>query len=347
MNPTIQRRLACLASLRSPLGRSCQKRLSSGQTEKPKATFTTPTPPPKPEVKLGMMEKFQKSLMKEAEELEQARQDPEGEKGNFLTRMDAKIQKQRAELEERERLRQEAGQTTRLAPKFQQRMNEYLDYETNTKERERLLHQAFHEGYWDDQKGSVKLARKGIKHWEAPSSLVASQKALVIPRVIGTSLSGKEINLHEALKKSSVNFVTFAFSGLAESQINSYLVPFRKEFGDNDKVQIFQVMIEENWAKAWAFKLFVPWTRFRTREADRDNYLYYAGEFSAMRRAAGMTNKLLGWVNLVDANGRIRWQAHGPATEGEKEFMGVGVSQILAERPPVPKILQKHMKKAT
>ncbi len=34
-----------------------------------------------------------------------------------------------------------------------------------------------------------------------------------------------------------------------------------------------------------------------------------------------MTNSLLGWVHLVDSNGKIRWQAHGPATETELQTM--------------------------
>jgi hypothetical protein len=35
------------------------------------------------------------------------------------------------------------------------------------------------------------------------------------------------------------------------------------------------------------------------------------------RQFMGMKNNALGWVNLVDSNGHVRWQAHGIATEQE------------------------------
>ncbi|KAI8846583.1 ATPase assembly factor ATP10 [Chytridium lagenaria] len=222
-------------------------------------------------------------------------------------------------------------------------MDEYLDYETNKKERERLLHMAFNEGYWDDQK---ELARKGVKHWEAASVLTAPGQARVIPRVIGKSLSRNQVNLHEAVAKQPVTLVTFAFSGLGDGHIKSYVEPFKEEFKGDENVKVMNVVIEENWSKAWAMNLFIPWMRFKTPVNERDAYIYYAGEFSALRRAAGMHNKLLGWVNLVDANGRIRWQAHGPASEAEKAFLVEGAKGLLEEKKAgMPKMLLKHVKK--
>ena len=44
-----------------------------------------------------------------------------------------------------------------------------------------------------------------------------------------------------------------------------------------------------------------------------------------------MTNRLVGWVNLVDAKGRIRWQAHGPAKEHEIETLLKSASAIMNE----------------
>ena len=35
------------------------------------------------------------------------------------------------------------------------------------------------------------------------------------------------------------------------------------------------------------------------------------------RKSVGITNRHLGWVQLVDGFGRIRWQAHGPAKPEE------------------------------
>jgi hypothetical protein len=61
------------------------------------------------------------------------------------------------------------------------------------------------------------------------------------------------------------------------------------------------------------------------------------GEIKDARRAVGMTNRLLGWVNLVDSNGKIRWQAHGFAKDHEIETLINGAHQLIREfdsRPP-------------
>jgi hypothetical protein len=54
----------------------------------------------------------------------------------------------------------------------------------------------------------------------------------------------------------------------------------------------------------------------------------HKGDISALRKPAGMTNKMMGWVNLVDSAGRIRWQAHGPAKEQEIESLIKGVEAM-------------------
>jgi ATPase complex subunit ATP10 len=40
-----------------------------------------------------------------------------------------------------------------------------------------------------------------------------------------------------------------------------------------------------------------------------------------LRRPVGLTNKLLGWVVLIDHLGRIRWVAHGNAKPEELETL--------------------------
>ena len=47
------------------------------------------------------------------------------------------------------------------------------------------------------------------------------------------------------------------------------------------------------------------------------SYLVHYGSVFDERQKVGMTNNIIGWVNLVDSQGRIRWQANGLAKEEE------------------------------
>lgn len=47
------------------------------------------------------------------------------------------------------------------------------------------------------------------------------------------------------------------------------------------------------------------------------------------RKAMGMHNKVLGWINLVDEFGYIRWQAHGNATEEELQTLMALTDRLL------------------
>ncbi|KAJ3103175.1 hypothetical protein HDU97_010308 [Phlyctochytrium planicorne] len=137
----------------------------------------------------------------------------------------------------------------------------------------------FTRGYWDDQKGVesfplkyilfLEVARKGVKLWEAPSVISSVQSSRMLPRLIGRNLSRKEVDLRLAVSSSPVNLVTFAFTGLGEGHVKTYLDAMRDDIALTDRVPVYRVIIEENWAKAWAMKLFVPWQRLKIPQAER------------------------------------------------------------------------------
>jgi ATPase complex subunit ATP10 len=45
----------------------------------------------------------------------------------------------------------------------------------------------------------------------------------------------------------------------------------------------------------------------------------------------GITNRYLGWIFLVDSQGRVRWRAHGVARPNELAGMHNAVRQLLEE----------------
>ncbi|KAJ3333906.1 Mitochondrial ATPase complex subunit atp10 [Blyttiomyces sp. JEL0837] len=325
------------------------------QNEQPSSTFNAPPEPPKPRaISAAVLKKFQDNILKEAERLEEARRDPEGEKATFLTKLDARLQRQIKELEDTELKKAERGERTRLgkgASNFQRKMNDFLDLDKNVAEREKLLNMAFKEGYWDDQKGerlfnslantvvgtniamsikSTEVARKGDKLWEAPDTLKPVAQSQAIANVRGQNLLGAETDINSLIATKRLSLVTFVFTAFGEPHVKSYVEPFLKEFKDVEGVQLVQLNIEENWTKSWALKVFAPLIRWRTPKEFHGSYIIHTGDTSALRRRMGMSNRLLGWVNLVDSFGRIRWQAHGPARPHEIEALLKGSRSLLS-----------------
>ncbi|KAI8589547.1 ATP10 protein-domain-containing protein [Geranomyces variabilis] len=327
---------------------------------------TPPSPPssesastqPKPET-AGILNRFAAKLRQEVEDMETAREakeraaadaaaaaaagtyDPleqppasaaleeKKKKPGFLSGIDNRLQEQRKELETAQLAKREAGKSSRVSPQMKKQMDKYLDLETNLKEREDLLKQAFRDGYWDDYK---EAARKGQKLWEAPKRLRHAHASPVIPNPESKSLTGEITDPLTLVRGKKASLVTFMFSAFGEGHVNSYTARFLEEFKDSPDVQLVQMNVEENWLKAPVLRALTPFVRRKVPVELRSNYLMHFKSILESRRAAGMSNTVLGWVNLVDSDGKIRWQAHGPAKEHELDSM-VRLTRNLAGIP--------------
>ncbi|KAI8911241.1 ATP10 protein-domain-containing protein [Powellomyces hirtus] len=297
---------------------------------------TPPTPPPPAPASAGLLKSFAAKLRREVEEMEATRKAKEAasagpldttipaaaaedkKKPGFLSGLDDKLQEQRKQLEEAQRIKRELGQSSRVTPKLQKRMDKYLDLDENLKEREDLLKQAFRDGYWDDYK---EAARKGAKLWEAPKRIRKAQGSPMIPNPTTKSLTGQTTDVLSLVRGKKATLVTFMFSAFGEAHVNTYTEPFMDAFKEAGDVQLVQLNVEENWLKAPILRLLTPFVRRRVPKERQANYLLHYKSIQDARRAAGMTNTVLGWANLVDAEGRVRWQAHGPAKDHEIESM--------------------------
>ncbi|KAI9092880.1 ATPase assembly factor ATP10 [Phlyctochytrium arcticum] len=143
----------------------------------------------------------------------------------------------------------------------------------------------------------------------------------LIPNPVTKSLSGNTTDVLSLVAEKKASLVTFAFSAFGEPHVKSFTDKFLEEFDSEPSVQLVQLNIEENWIKAPVLRLMTPFIRRKVPKERRDRYLMYYASIAESRRAAGMTNSVLGWVNLVDSEGRVRWQAHGPAKPQELNAM--------------------------
>lgn len=135
------------------------------------------------------------------------------------------------------------------------------------------------------------------------------------------SLSNKPVNLYEKCK-GKVSIVTFEFAASGEQHVKTFIDKMSADLvANSSKLQHIRVNVEEIWTKTGVAKMMRYFIRRKVPEQHHDNYLSYFSSIEQMRRAVGISNRLIGWVLLVDSKGLIRWMANGPATEKEIETL--------------------------
>lgn len=103
--------------------------------------------------------------------------------------------------------------------------------------------------------------------------------------------------------------------------MEKYSKPFLKAFENDPTKQMLFVHFQDSRFRGLFQLLVMPFQRSRIPKELRDNYLLCLSRTKEERFSIGMTNERMGYVNLVDSNGRIRWQAMGDPTEQELEAM--------------------------
>lgn len=77
-------------------------------------------------------------------------------------------------------------------------------------------------------------------------------------------------------------------------------------------ISSIQINVTENWLKSpFVAALLKPLIKYNLKKGDRGNYMVYLNDMAEERKQLGINNVGLGWVHLVDRNGKVRWQANG------------------------------------
>ncbi|KAJ3390508.1 Mitochondrial ATPase complex subunit atp10 [Entophlyctis sp. JEL0112] len=298
----------------------------------------------------SLLNKFGQKLRADAQSLENMRKDPSAKNAHFLYRYDHELTERIKKLEAAELKRKEAGLSSKTGA-FSQFMRSYFQVDTNKNERERqeLLDLAFKKGRFDDLKEITKV---GQKLWVAPEAMKPASACPAMPNISGKSLLGVETDLHTLIRPNKATLVAFFFNALGEPHVKSFTTPFLNAFPvasanaartfasasssdlakeKKDAVSIVHMNVEEEWAKAWALGMFEGWIRRGVSADLRATYLLHRGSILAERSHIGMHNRLLGWVHLVDGAGRVRWSAHGFATDLEVQALISNTNRLLRE----------------
>ncbi|KAJ1895971.1 Mitochondrial ATPase complex subunit atp10 [Kickxella alabastrina] len=203
-----------------------------------------------------------------------------------------------------------------LKEKIDKKFRDILSPEKNLESRARIIRE-IGESHWQN---ILDLRNNGDKLFEAPAELIPATTARYLPNLECKSLTGSTVDIAE-LCRGKTTLLTMEFVKFAEKHTLSYINVFEKAFEGRGKVQVVQVNIEENWAKAAVLRMCLPYVRRNVPKHRHDTYVLHYGGVEALRNTLGIANPLIGYAFLVDSKTRVRWYANGEAVQSEGATM--------------------------
>lgn len=107
---------------------------------------------------------------------------------------------------------------------------------------------------------------------------------------------------------------------IAQEHVNSFTTALLNDQKDEPMFQLVQVNLQDNPLKSFLLSLFLSSMRKQVPKEQHDNYLFCSQNFELLREPLGMVNTHVGYVYLIDEEGRIRWASVGYADDGSKEL---------------------------
>lgn len=206
--------------------------------------------------------------------------------------------------------------TTRVAnasPQLKQAADEFLDLEKTRLKQQDIIKQVLGRGYFDD---AFQVLKHGGKLFHAPRRLVPPLAARKMVQIDGRLLNGDRIDLSQfCLSKTTL--IGFYFNDFGRGHVSAWMDAIDRL---EPQLDTLQVNVQESWIKKPVMFLLGFYIRFHLPIEEWSKHMIL---YKTLGREIGMDNRALGWVNLVDKKGRIRWQAHGIPTEQELETLQV------------------------
>jgi len=202
------------------------------------------------------------------------------------------------------------------------------------KERLAKIKEEADRGYWDDFK---ELRDSKGKLFSSPDRLIAAQAAPLVPDSQILLPDGTPTNLQTEVASHAATLLCVAFRSGAEEMLASWSEPYGKQ-QDPSTSQLIELSIVESVVMTWwPFKDMI--LRGKSSEAEGGSmsprYLFHFGDSKAYVQGLNLSNKLTGYVFLVDNAGRVRWRGSGSASAEERTAF-LKCSQQLAAQPAVP-----------
>jgi len=134
---------------------------------------------------------------------------------------------------------------------------------------------------------------------------------LKYPTLTTDSLAGTKVTLPDSAK-GKVTLVVMSFKRDSQSQNDSWLVPFEKEFGQQEGYFFYEVpMIRRRFV--FMAPLIDSGMRAAIPNEKHKNVITFYGNVDPYKQALKIEDIYLGYAYLLDREGIIRWQGQGLA----------------------------------
>ncbi|SAM05493.1 hypothetical protein [Absidia glauca] len=197
-----------------------------------------------------------------------------------------------------------------------QKLRDFTDYEkafaAHAAERRHLVEEATKSYFADVHE----MRKHGGKMYYASNKLTKPEKAGYMPDFEGSNVNREKVHTTEKLL-GKISLMSFVYAKYGEPHVNSFVEPFLAKFKGTDGVQCIELNVQENILKQLVLKAFIPSIRKNLADDRKDNYTFLFKDITKTRKMLDMTNQYIGYVFLVDEDCKIRWTAHGDATEEE------------------------------
>src|SRR6056297_1088864 len=141
---------------------------------------------------------------------------------------------------------------------------------------------------------------------------VQSQK---FPSIEAETLSQKKVVFPE-VTKGKYALILVAFRRQTQGQVDSWLDPFIREFGENEEITFYEIpMISNNWK--WMSGWIDSGMRAGVPKYKHDHVATYYGKLSPYFDFFDIEDKSLCYVFLLNKSGEIVWREKG-ALDSEK-----------------------------
>jgi ATPase complex subunit ATP10 len=159
--------------------------------------------------------------------------------------------------------------------------------------------------------------------------LIDMEMGTPFPKIKARSLAGTEFTLPD-VAKGQVTLVAIAFRRQAQRMLDSWLVPFERAFGEQPTVTVYEVPMIEGRIFKWMASTIDAGMRAGIPKEKHNHVVTYYGNAAKYRQILEMEDRSLGYIFLLDPEGRIRWRGEGFAEPDEIDRMITLTKEIAA-----------------
>jgi hypothetical protein len=151
-----------------------------------------------------------------------------------------------------------------------------------------------------------------------------------LPRLEAGALDGSRLVLPDSMARK-ILLLGFGYKRESQDDLNSWLVPFRREYPTADGFRSYEVPMMGPRIPGLLRGVINRAMRNAIAKENRRWVAPYYGNIEEYSRRLGVTDRSQVQMFLLDRNGLVRWHAAGPAVGSALEELRIEVARLAAE----------------